>query len=588
MSGTSKTDRDSIVHKSKRLRFRAGFTSSGWLYFGLVCLIMSYLLIWQRGYYMDDYPHRNTVVDPVTRAQTRVTSLSLPQFPVRMLSGPVTWFYLSNIPEHEFLIRTFSALIQGLNALLLGLIIYRALRSKLAAVAGGWLFLFPVFAAEAVLWNTVPIYVLGATFALLFILTFQSTLTDKHQPMRLPIIGGVAFALMLFFIEAYVAVYGLVILFGGAMLAELRPPERARMLKRIVLFVVPSTLVLGLFVLGYRYSNFISSRGGVDFNLPHLLARAQDYLSTLVWMTVSSKWGMVLLQVSFSRGIDVLLSSWKGLLLLGLASILLVLTVLSWSAGEQSFKPRYRAGVMLFIIGVTWMFVTILFPGTFGKQQLLEYRMLYFPSAGASVAVAALFWLASRALRSHKIWDKFLIGVAGVVMLASSITMLGYARLFALRNSDDQLHISAIVNTIPSEYLPAGTYIVPYKFDKATATSRRLLAGVFETPWSAHAALAAAYRRRDLKVVITNRWVDWRFTFDAMAPLNYRLKIQTVPVPIDKTLIIASENGRALPVKSLSIVMQDGSRNAVAFPIAEDLAKHGVQVLETLTVQSTP
>jgi hypothetical protein len=34
--------------------------------------------------------------------------------------------------------------------------------------------------------------------------------------------------------------------------------------------------------------------------------------------------------------------------------------------------------------------------------------------------------------------------------------------------------------------------------------------------------------------------------------------------------------------------MQDGTKNVVAFPIAEDLARHGIQVLETLTVRSTP
>ena len=201
-------------------------------------------------------------------------------------------------------------------------------------------------------------------------------------------------------------------------------------------------------------------------------------------MTVSPDWGGLLLQAQFFSGIDVLLSSWKGLLLVGLASILLVFTALSWPAEDQSAKPRYRTGVMVFIIGLAWMFGMILIPGTLGKLQGLEGRMLYFPSAGASVAIAALFWMASTALRSKKLWDKALIGVAGLVMLAMSITMLGYANLFAQRNRDDQQHISAVVSTIPSAYLPKRTCIVPYKFDKGTTTSGRFLAGVFESPWS--------------------------------------------------------------------------------------------------------
>jgi hypothetical protein len=562
------------------------FTSLVWIAFASVCLIIAYLLIWQRGYYMDDYLLRNLVVDPVTSARAPVTSWAFPFFPVRSLSRIVFYVSLLNIPEHEFYVRTFTAVMQAFNALLLGLIINRSLRSKLAAVVGGGFFLFPVFAAEAVLWATVAVYVYSTTFALLFIFYLQSALATSKHLIRVSIFGAVAFAVSLLIQEPNVPVYGVVVMFGAVALTEIQPAERGRTLKRILVYMIPATIVLLLFALAYKYSDFVSSRGGVDFNLPDWLARVETYLYKFAWLTASSHWGLLLLQGSFARGINTLLSSGKGILLLGLAVVLLVLTILSWAPDQPLVRPRYRTGVMLFITGLTWMFVTMLVPGSLGKQQILEYRLLYFPTAGAAVAVSALFWMVSTVLRSHKNWDKVLIGVAGLAVLLSSITMLGYAKLFAQRSNDDRRHIAAVVNTIPSTYLPPYTNIVPYNFDRGLSPGRRFLSGVFESNWSAMAALHAAYHRLDLNAIVTTRWADWRFALDGNDSL--RIQIQDFSVPIAKTLIVAYENGRALPIKSLSIVMTDGSTSVVTFPIAENLARDGVPVMETLTVQSAP
>ena len=275
VSTMSDSSSDPIAENSRIRLFRIRFASSAWLCFALVCLIMAYVFIWQRGYYMDDYAYRNDVVDSVTNTRKRVTKWLLPDSPIRILLLPFLRLSILNIPEHELLMRTLAALIHGLNALLLGLIVHRALRSKLAAVVAGWLFLFPVFAPDAVLWNVT----LTCTFALLFILTFQIALGHKKHLTRLLLIGALTFEMMLLFSEGTVAIYGLVIMFGAATLVASQPLERVRVLKRILLFMVPTTLILGFFALAYKYSDFVSSRGGVDFDLPHWLVRVEVYLS---------------------------------------------------------------------------------------------------------------------------------------------------------------------------------------------------------------------------------------------------------------------------------------------------------------------
>lgn len=563
----------------------------GWLLCALLGLLISYLLVWQRGLYMDDYYLKNVVFDPVAQMTTPMSGRPMDWLPARSLHYLVTFSLIELVPRYEFFVRLVVALFVGLNALLLGGLVYRLIGSRLAAVIGGWLFLAPIFAAEAVLWIAACAYVFSATFALLFLHLSLSVQSQQKRIGTFIVGGALAFTLMLLFIEAYITTIGLALLLSLAVAAHKRQTVYVTV-KRALLYLLLPGLTLVFFSFLYRRSPLLANRGGLDLNLYNLIERSASFIQAMFWMTVSPEWGGSLLKETLISGFNVILSSTSGGLLLGGAVLLFLLTILTWRNGEREFEAPYAVGLVLFFTGLIWLLVAMLFPGVVGKAQILEYRMLYYPTAGLSLSVAALIWMATKYLRSRQLWGKVFLSLASLALLGSSITMLGYTRLFARRYATDQRQVSVVAKTIASETLPAGAYLVPYKFDQDSGaggtTGSKLLSGVFEARWSAQNALNAAYRRNDLQAITANRWSDWRFKYDAQGLPNNRLHIQGTQVPIDKTLLVAYLDGKALPVQKLLISMNDGTEQTVIFPLASNLAAQGVPTVNTLSVLNEP
>src|ERR687883_546670 len=186
------------------------FSRYGFLITGAACLLLGYLLVWQRGLYFDDYLVRNQLINPATGEST-ITFTSI-YFPLRMMPTPLIYLSILAIPKYEFLVRLLTTLCLGLNAWLLGLVIYRALKSKLVAVIGGWLFLAPVFAWEATLWMSAEYYLTSAPFALLFLLFYQNSLEAESQPRKCLIWSTLCFMLMLLNFEGLIAIIGIALL----------------------------------------------------------------------------------------------------------------------------------------------------------------------------------------------------------------------------------------------------------------------------------------------------------------------------------------------------------------------------------------
>ena len=110
--------------------------------------MLGYMLVWQRGMYMDDYFFQR-------RFETKVNEQSFPEllagyyrFPTRFFSRNVALFSSGWLPTHERRVRLISALANGVNALLLGWLTYRLLASRAAGVISGWLYLMPFFSRK--------------------------------------------------------------------------------------------------------------------------------------------------------------------------------------------------------------------------------------------------------------------------------------------------------------------------------------------------------------------------------------------------------------------------------------------------------
>lgn len=557
-----------------------------WVFFGLICLIISYLVVWERGLYLDDYSFKVNAVDPFSGAITPLLNLPNDHFPMRILASLVAAKSALWISDYEFWIRLFTAVLSGINSLLLGVLVCRILRSKFAGVISGWLFLAPIFSGEAVLWISTIAYVISSGFALTSINLAQLASTKEQDKWKYIILAALFLTMMMFSFEGCMSAIGIIILISFITAYQsnktIFDSLRLTFLNSILLVII-----FGLLIIILRQSPLLSNRGGIETSFPFLIDKIASFYNRIVWMTVSEDWGLNLLMESFINGYATLTSSFWGLSLFSGAVIMLITTILTWDDKALKASPQYRIGVLVLFTGILWIIFSILIPGVFSKGQIVEYRMLYFPTAGFSVTVSAVFWLISRSLGFNKIFDKVVIGVIGLTVLLNSITMLGYCQLFAERNKLDQNQISAVKELLPSGYdLPSNVTIVLYKFDEninfkydSHISSNKLLFGVFETDWTAAEVLKAVYKSRDLSVITQNRWSSWKFDYDLRSHADKPLEINGKFLPPETVLFITYYGGKAYLVNQLIFNSQEKEPKAVSFPLAEKFHLLGAPII---------
>jgi len=564
----------------------------GWLLTGLVCLILGYMLVWQRGLYVDDYTHKSRVSELLSGGWNSIWGIV--EFPSpRPLGLAVDRVFAALLPAHEFPVRAAAAFLVGVNALLLGSLVYRVLRSRLAAVVAGWLFLMPVYAQEALLWASSVAYVFAGGLTLLFLHATWLMLA-RREPKRFPmLLAAASFGAALLFSEAFVCGLGLVPALALTAAFQRQRGERLDLGRQCVYALVCPLASAGLIYLAlYRrsQSTLITGRGGLDPALLGIIQRSVDWVQRLVWMTAPSSWGQGVVSDALGIGVSVLASSWIAAVLAGAAAVLLVLTVLSWQEAPGEYGPPYRVGLLMLLAGAAVFVATLLFPGVLVRGQMLEYRLLYFPSAAASIAAGTLFWMLAKRV-PRPVAGRVLLAAAGGLMILTTVTVLGFARSYAARYELDQRQVSAIVRALPAGNLPQDAVIVPFDNDEQLFPGRdyisRLLVGVFETPWSASAVLQAAYSRADFRVITANRWTGMHFGYEEGSDhLSGRLTIQGQVVPIDRTVLVTYRAGSAFPVESLTVQAADGSQHTVRFPIAIALRMLGVPTVEGVPVRS--
>lgn len=550
----------------------------------LICMTLGYMLVWRRGFYADDYSNRLLAVDVLTGQWRPIWSSSrIPTFPARILTWMIVTSLAALMPAHEFFVRAISMLGIGVNAALLGWLIYRILGSRLAAVISGWLFLMPIYAQEAALWAGAVTYVFATGFSLLSLHFFWSALARPQRAGRWIALGTLAFTTTLLIGEQFIFAAGLVPIFALTIAIQRQTASYWALLRRsLYVLILLMAVTVTFYVLLYNGSNLVNARGGLDLTLAGIVERSLGYFKRLVWMTVYD-WGRRLISDAFGIGMAVLPQAWKGMALFSAASVSLLVTVLAWRTDGREYLPRCRVGLMVFCAGVTWFVTSLLFPSVLVKGQILEYRQLYFPAAGACAAIGAFAWMVARWLRCL-VCDKLLIAITGVMLLLSTVCMLGYAQAFAARSELDHRQVAALEHVLSSQYLPENSYIVPigndeHLFGKDDSISK-FLVGVFETPWSASAVLKEVYRRNDLQLITANRWCPMQFHYMGdQEPLSNQLVIQGISVPVDRTVLFSYRAGSAFVVESLTITKSDGSQHTIQFPIARDLRQHGVPTI---------
>jgi hypothetical protein len=549
-------------------------------------MVLGYLLVWQRGYYMDDYSlNLNAFVNNTT---------GLPSPPVRIIIYLIAAFTNSLLPDYEFLARLFTTVGMGFNALLLGWLVYRILGSRLPAIVSGWLYLMPFFSQEVSLWTTSVAYIYGVAFGLIFIHVFYTTLTNSHFSVRWLIATGLTYIVVLLCLEQVALSVGIVFLLSLIYLVRYKSLNWRPLIIRILLLIVTLTVIAGLFyILFYRNSALVSNRGVVDFSLGGIVERSGLYFQRLQWLTLSDTWGKLLLFGTIQVGFEVLLNSIKGIILLLLAGLVLFITILTWRTSNYTeYKLDYLTGWVTFGSGLIWAVTIMLFPGVLVQGQMLEYRMLYFPMSGLAVSTGAAVWLLLKWFK-HPIWERVFLGITGLVIIVATISTIGFARGYNARSDLDQRQIVSLKQAVlsKSQYLPGDTYLVFFDTQEQylpgpdQVALGKLLSGILEVPWSLDSVIDNELPNNKLHLVVTTHWSGMRFDFmqTQNQPLE-QLTIQDRVLPLDKILLLTYQNGRVLPVEKLIMVDKNCDYKEITFPNAFKLKNHGTATLGDVVV----
>jgi len=566
-------------------RSSAFFARFGWFFFSALCVLLGYLLIWQRGPYLDDYANLALAYNPHTDQWRPIHLARWDQyFPVRMLEVAVDVLFAGLLPRHEFLARLLMAVGVAANALLLGVLVFRLLGSRLAAVISGWVFLVPYIAFEAVLWAGAIDYPVVVLCALLFLHVCWSTLTAPHVRFGWVLLGGACFALMLLCSTKTLAVGFVVPVLGALSATRLYPHgHRTALMRTFASLVIPALLIAADRVL-YMKSSLIAERGGAVTSVWGVLQRIPVLWHRLQWLLVSDPWGEPAMQAVFLQGSTILRHSPQGLLLLVTASLSLAVMVRTWrpQTAEECAVP-VRTGVLLILLGMVWSLTALFFPAALSAHQLLEYRMLYFPLAGVGITCSAVIWLVLHRVRGPQI-ERLCLAVAGSALLLSTIPLIGFSDAFAARAARDHAQVAAAVAAMPAAMLPPETVLVPIAMDAERAATPSavapLLVGVFEASWSAEGALNVAYERKDVRCIVMNRQGGIRFHTQGR-----RLHVQGTMLSENRAVLFTYRRGVVLVIAQLTVLGADGTAQTIRFPLAERLGKRGTATLTDVTVR---
>jgi hypothetical protein len=555
----------------------------GWLVVLVLALLLAYLVVWQRGLYADDYAVRTWVIDPATGGWRSILDPArYPFFPLRpvaiqlddLLGGLLLW--------NEAALRVVAALGAGMNSLLLAALAFRLTGSRLVAVASGWLFAVPLFAFEAVLWTVGNAhYVFPTTLALLSLHAYCRAVAGTGRSRTWATLATIAFTLSVAAIEQFVTVALLVPFLPGG-----RPDEapRARLRRRLAV-VAPAVVVsLVLFALYASGNRMTVARGGLDPHPLHVLQRLPAYATRLWLLTLSPEWGLPLAREAWARGAAVVSGSWEALALAGGALAALVVLLVSWR-GDPAGRDGDRAAARALALGALWFVSAYLFPSILIRDQASPSRLLYFPMAGASLAVGAAARLATGRQRGA---ERAALAACAGLLVGSAVCMAGYASAYAERSRLDLRQIAAFRRAVPASLLTPDVCLVPVATDErlfgADDATSRLLGGVFETPWSTIAAIGLEYRRTDVHAVAGSRWSPLRFAF-AAGPGGNELRVQGAAVPVRRTVVFTYRDGSVLPAESLRFERREGGARTVPLPAGGALRAAGVPAIGALVVE---
>jgi len=572
------------------------FAVHGWLVVGLSCLWLAYMLVWQRGFFLDDW-------SVGFRARDWRTLEWLPikeRFLFRVLTYIVTPRLVALMWTDEFLVRLLIAGCVGLNAFLLGWLVYRMLHSRLPAIVAGWLFLAPV-SPHVPLWAGAVTYVFITGTTLLMLHVIWSALVVDDSPYIWLLLAGSLMLITLLWCEATVGVV-IVIPIMGILYRIQRPEVRlCTVARRAALgFVVPTIVIVLYTFLVILGSGLAKERGGITTDIALIVQRAYGFLEASYLSTLHPRMGYLFLVSSYSVGLDHVLSLYSGVILLSGISIVLGLAVVNWRSDGQFSK--ISEVLLMIVLGTVWFLATSTLPYAVVSQQGFEPRFVYFPLAGASIATGALVFLIASVIRRRGL-QQALLAACGVLLIILSICTVGSARMYKVRYEQDVNMFKTLRRLAPFEALPEHPQFIPVNLDYSLPGMENLtgwITGAFEAHWAAYSGLFMitypeyeVYRFGYFEYIVSASWFPTTFServpdkylyFCSTRHTDVNVFVQDCPIDSKRAIVFTHHNGELVLVRTLTLQRSDGTTRIVELPLVSRLAARGSTVIETLEV----
>ena len=311
--------------------------------------------------------------------------------------------------------------------------------------------------------------------------------------------------------------------------------------------------------------------------------------------------------LSYAIGLDHVLSSRFGIILLLSISVILGLTVVSWRIDHQFSKVSEI--LLVLALGIVWFLTLSYVPYVFVPRQDFAVRFLYFSLPGASIATGALAALTVSLIRLRRMQQMLLAG-CGALLIILSVCMVGYAQVYKARYEHDMDMIKTLARLVPSEALNERPQFIPqfipvsldYNLSGKERLLTELIPSALEYEYTARAGLLTVYpdrftRHPDFRIQIeyipAPRWNPAVFSERIISDFPYycfgtktdvNLFVQGCPIESNRAIVFTHHNGELVLVRTLTLQRSDGTTRIVELPFVSRLVARGSTAIETLVV----
>ncbi|MGD8451515.1 MAG: hypothetical protein PVJ57_06825 [Phycisphaerae bacterium] len=563
-----------------------------WIAGAVLLTLLGYFLVWQRGFYNDDYANYIISHDAETGARKTFFYVLTVVPTARGLSYMLARNSVLLIADgYEVLVRAMFAGAAALNAVLIGWLAYRLLRSWFAATVAVLLALSCAPMHQAMLWTTGGNYLLMTLFTLVYLHAFLFVIEGVRPGAVWWLVGTVAFLGALLIVEQHVGVLGLLVAFGAILAVQPQRTERYRILRRAVFVPLwPMLLSAVCFLWLYGESKDINTRGGLVTALPIIYGQCKEILRLAPELLVTGQ-ARAMLREGSVIGLEKVCGSWLGLAMLIVGGGLM-LTPIGWRSRRDKPPQPWYVGVLTMLAALAGALVVLLFPLCLVSFLYVESRQLYVPYLLLAVGAAAALWLIARIVR-HDGFRGFMLCLLGVLFVVHTLVTVGFAEAYARRSALDQRQLADLTAVIRSEDLPHDARVVPLAVDQVTFPEYpaldHLLHGGFEIEWAAEALLRTAYHRYDLYATVpyTRDW-GTRFKVPTAVENAGRIIVQDKPHDPATTLVFTWRDGEVRLIRDLHVLRDSGEEYVVSFPLAVQIGERGAPLVDVAVREALP